>query len=127
NAQFPNVTFRYCMEDAAWLEAAPHAQVIFSKRFPPAAMEKTQALRWVQAGTAGVDHLLRAGLPERGVLITNASGAHGDPISELILSHMLAFATGLHTLIRAQREQRQVQKQVLQSKFELSGQTLCVV
>ena len=62
--QFPSVEFHYCMEDAAWLETAPKAQVIFSKRFPAAAMAKTEALRWVQAGTAGVDHLLRAGLPE---------------------------------------------------------------
>jgi len=115
------------MEDAAWLETAPHVNVIFSKHWPAEAMKQTHALRWVQAGTAGVDHLLRLGLPERGVLITNSSGAHGDPISELILSHMLAFATGLHTLIRVQSERRLVQSQVIQTKFELGGQTLCVI
>lgn len=60
--QFPTIDFRYCMEDPEWLEAAPEAQVIFSKRFPAAAMAKTQALQWVQAGTAGVDHLSRARL-----------------------------------------------------------------
>ncbi len=125
--QFPQVTFHFCMEDDAWLAIAPEAGVIFSKRFPSAALEAAHNLRWVQAGTAGVERLLHAGLPERGVTITNASGAHGDPISEQILSHMLAFATGLHTLIRAQTEHRHIQAEIMRTKFELAGQTLCVV
>ncbi|MCC6455713.1 MAG: D-2-hydroxyacid dehydrogenase [Caldilineaceae bacterium] len=125
--EFPEVAFHLCLEDVEWLETAPHANVILSKRWPAEAMKRTPELRWVQAGTAGVDHLLRSDLPGRGVLITNSSGAHGDPISELILSHMLAFATGLNALIRAQSERRPMQKEVLKSKFELAEQTLCVI
>lgn len=126
-AQFPSVDFHYCMDDAAWMQSAPKANIILSKRWPAEAMKQTHALRWVQAGTAGVDHLLRSDLPGRGVTITNSSGAHGDPISELILAHMLAFATGLNTAIRAQGERRYIQKEVAQTKFELVGQTLCVI
>jgi phosphoglycerate dehydrogenase-like enzyme len=126
-AQFPTVDFHSCMEDREWLEVAPKANVIFSKRWPAEALENTPELCWVQAGTAGVDHLLRSALPRRGVTITNSSGAHGDPISEIILGHMLAFATGLNRLIRAQSEHRLIQKEVLQTKFELAGQTLCVI
>jgi phosphoglycerate dehydrogenase-like enzyme len=81
----------------------------------------------VQAGTAGVELLLAAGLVERGVLLTNASGAHGVPMAELTLSMMLAFATGLHTLIRAQEACQWSQEQIIQTKFELEGQTLCVL
>lgn len=126
-AEFPTVDFRYCMTDAEWLESAPAANIILSKRWPAEAMKQTSQLRWVQAGTAGVDHLLRSDLPARGVTITNSSGAHGDPISELILSHMLAFATGLNRAIRAQADRRNISKEVLATKFELAGQTLCVV
>ncbi len=125
-AEFPAVDFRFCMEDAEWMEAAPSANVILSKRWPAEAMKQTGQLRWVQAGTAGVDHLLRSDLPGRGVIITNSTGAHGDPISELILSHMLAFATGLNTAIRAQGDRRYIQQEVMATKFELAGQTLCV-
>jgi phosphoglycerate dehydrogenase-like enzyme len=125
-AEFPNVDFRFCMADEEWLKNAPYANVILSKRWPAEAMKRTPQLQWVQAGTAGVDHLLRSDLPGRGVLVTNSSGAHGDPISELILSHMLAFATGLNTAIRAQAERRYIQKEVVATKFELAGQTLCV-
>jgi phosphoglycerate dehydrogenase-like enzyme len=126
-SQFPTVDFRYCMQDSEWLEVAPEANVILSKRWPAEAMKRMSKLRWVQAGTAGVDHLLRFDLSRRGVVITNSSGAHGDPISELILSQMLAFATGLNMAIRGQIERRHVQKEINRTKFELVGQTLCVV
>ena len=125
--EFPTTDFRLCLEDAEWMESAPKANIILSKRWPAEAMKLTSELRWVQAGTAGVDHLVRSDLPGRGVIITNSSGAHGDPISELILSHMLAFATGLNRAIRAQGERRYIQKEVSQTKFELVEQTLCVV
>ena len=126
-AQFPTVDFRVCVDDADWMTVAPTANVMLSKRWPAAALAQTPELRWVQAGTAGVDHLLRSELPGRGVLITNSSGAHGDPISELILAHMLAFATRLHFAIRGQSERRNAQKEMNATKFELAGQTLCVV
>ena len=126
-AEFPQVDFRFCLENDAFISAARTAQVYFSKGFPAAALEDAPHLRWVQAGTAGVERLLRAGLLARGVQITNATGAHGDPMSELILSMMLAFATGVNQLIRAQAEQRDLRGHILQNKFELAGQTLCVI
>ena len=59
----------------------------------------------MQAGTAGVDGLLRLGLRERpDVLLTNARGAHGIPMAENILTMALCFATRMHLLIRGQRE-----------------------
>lgn len=126
-SQFPTVEFHFCKEEAEWMEIAPKANIILSKRWPAEAMRQTSMLQWVQAGTAGVDHLLRSDLPARGVTITNSSGAHGDPISELILSHMLAFATGLDIAIRAQSQRRAIQKDVAKRKFELNGQTLLVI
>lgn len=126
-SQFPLVEFHLCKEDAEWMEIAPRANIIFSKRWPAEIMRQTPALRWVQAGTAGVERLLGSDLPARGVIITNSSGAHGDPIAELILSQMLAFATRLHIAIRSQSQRRAIYHDVVESKFELNGQTLLVV
>jgi phosphoglycerate dehydrogenase-like enzyme len=81
----------------------------------------------VQAGTAGVERLLALGLAERGILLTNAVGAHGVPMAEMVLAMMLAFATGLHTLLWAQRLHRRARERVIGEKFELQGQTLCVL
>jgi phosphoglycerate dehydrogenase-like enzyme len=126
-ATFPNVNFQLCRDEAAFHAVAPQADIIFSKRFFPRALDAATRLQWIQAGTAGVNHLLAMGLDKRDVLLTNASGAHGIPMAELILSMMLAFATGLHTLMRGQSRRGRVGKQVIRDKFELEGQTLCVL
>lgn len=123
---FPQVEFHLRLSEADFSAAAAHAQILFSKRFPAAALA-APGLRWVQAATAGVERLLAAGLVERGVTITNAHGAHGVPMAEVILSMMLAFATGLHSLIRVQESRRHIQQQIIHTKFELEGQTLCVI
>lgn len=125
---FPDVVFNFCPDVEPFIDSAAEANVVFTKRFPPQAFQVATKLQWVQAGTAGVDRLLDMGLRDRSdIQLTNATGAHGAPISELILSMMLAFATGLHTLIRAQQKHSIVKQQVITEKFELEGQTLGII
>jgi phosphoglycerate dehydrogenase-like enzyme len=124
---FPHIDFRLCLDMDDFTTQAAGAHILFSKSFPPAALAAAKKLHWVQAGTAGVERLLQHGLGERGVLLTNATGAHGVPMSEMILAMMLNFATGMHTLLFAQRAQQRVVDQVEREKFELEGQTLCVI
>lgn len=123
----PDLTFRFAPEPAAFVANAADAEVIFSKQFPREVLTVAQQLRWVQAGTAGVNHLLAAGLGTHEILLTNARGAHGIPMSEQILAMMFAFAIRLPTLLQAQGARRQVAAQVIREKFELEGQTLCVI
>jgi phosphoglycerate dehydrogenase-like enzyme len=124
---YPEIEFRFCPTADEFVRQAADVDIIFSKRFPPEALGRARRLRWVQAGTAGVERLLAMGLAERGVLLTNATGAHGVPMAEMILAMMLAFATGLHTLLWAQPMHRRARDGVLEAKFELEGQTLCVL
>lgn len=123
---FPAVEFRFCLDPADFVVAAADAEVIFSKSFPAGSLSAASHLRWVQAGTAGVDRVL-ASLAGRDVLLTNASGAHGVPMAELVLGMMLGFAAGLHTAIRGPEDYNSVRGRILQEKFELEGQTLCVL
>lgn len=124
---FPEVRFLVAITPQEMLSAAPEADIIFTKRLRPEVLQSAARLRWVQAGVSGVERMLAAGLRERDVLLTNARGAHGVPIAEFILSMMLAFATGLHTLARAQLQRGRVFDPVISSKFELEGQRLCVL
>ncbi|MFP3897197.1 MAG: D-2-hydroxyacid dehydrogenase [Anaerolineales bacterium] len=124
---YPDVQFLFCPHEDDFIAAAPRAHIIFTKHLPAEAVKRASQLVWVQAGTAGVNHLLDAGLGERDLLLTNASGAHGVPMAELILGMMLAFATGLNALMRAQREHARVREEIRAQKFELEGQTLCVL
>jgi len=123
----PDLEFRFSPERDHFVANAADAEIIFSKQFPPGAIAAAQKLRWIQAGTAGVNHLLTVGLAERNIVLTNARDAHGTPMAEQILAMMLAFATRLHTLIHAQTTGARVNAQVIGEKFELAGQTLCVI
>ncbi len=124
---FPNVLFITALTPEEMLSAAPEADIIFTKSLRPEVLHAANRLRWVQAGVSGVERMLAIGLRERDVLFTNARGAHGVPMAEFILAMMLAFATGLHTLIRAQGERKRVFDPVIGRKFELEGQRLCVL
>ncbi len=126
-AAHPDVAFHLCLTDEEYHAIAPVADIIFSKKFIPEAVQAATRLKWVQAGTAGVNHILAMGIDRRDVILTNARGAHGTPMAELILAQMLAFATGQHTLLRTQSARGRLRDQVIRDKFELEGQTLCVI
>lgn len=126
-AAHPDLEFRYCIDPEDYLANVPDAEIIFSKQFPAGTLERGQKLRWIQAGTAGVNHLLAAGIGARDILLTNARGAHGTPIAEQTLALMFAFANRLPTLLAAQTTHSHVAKQVIAEKFELAGQTLLVI
>ena len=121
-ARFPDVTFTLAADRDRLLEAVTGADVLFAKGVPPETWARSQRLRWYQAGMAGVDGVLPriTHLPE--LIVTTASGAHGEVISDLILAMMLSFATGLHTIERgggraftvAEREVVEVGKRAMQ-------------
>src|SRR5690349_10302383 len=71
--------------------------------FPYDLLPRAQNLRWLQQWGAGADWLLRhpeaVDLP---FVLTNASGVHAIPISEHILSYLLAFARQLPEAVRIQ-------------------------
>jgi len=57
-------------------------------------------LKWVQVSSAGVDAYLFPELVGSQVLLTNASGIHRTPISEMIMLMALALAKKLHKYIQ---------------------------
>ncbi|HXI18310.1 MAG TPA: D-2-hydroxyacid dehydrogenase, partial [Chloroflexota bacterium] len=128
---FPTVHFTFAVTKEEVLAAAPTAEVLFGKGISREILDAAVALRWVQAGTAGVDGLIRAGIAalaaERCVVLTNARGAHGAPISENILTMALCFATRMHVMLRAAPSRQKPHRRVLQEKWELEGQTMLVV
>ena len=66
-------------------------------------IDKLPNLKWAQLASAGADRILKSpAVIGREVVITNASGVHAIPISEHILSLMLAFARNLPKHMRSQ-------------------------
>jgi len=61
------------------------------------------ALRWVQSPGAGTEHDIWQSLISRGITFTNASGVHGEPIGQYVISWILAWSQGLQGQITRSR------------------------
>ena len=77
-------------------------------------------LKWVQVNSAGVEGFLFPELVNSPVLLTNASGIHRIPISEMIMAMAPVLAKKLHKYIQFKSEAmwKRVQTE------ELSGKTM---
>jgi D-2-hydroxyacid dehydrogenase (NADP+) len=124
--EFPGVEFTFAQDPAQVVAAAPEAEVILAHSLPREAVAAATRLRWVQAGTAGVSHLLYSEFRERGVALTNAR-AQGVPMAEMVLAMMFAFATRLPLFIEARPRREWVAQRAVRGKFELAGQTLVIL
>jgi D-2-hydroxyacid dehydrogenase (NADP+) len=59
-------------------------------------------LKWIHALSAGVERLNFPEIQTSQTILTNSKGIHGIPVSEHVLSLMLAFTRGLNMFIRQQ-------------------------
>ncbi|NKC69183.1 NAD(P)-dependent oxidoreductase [Vagococcus fluvialis] len=64
----------------------------------------TSSLKWVQANSAGVDHIDTNKIKEKNILLSNASGVHGNQMSESILGMIFAHTRKIKEAILAQEK-----------------------
>ena len=86
-------------------QSIAEGEILYGLRFDREMVSLMPRLRWVQAMTAGVDHLLKIGLPEREIRLT-CSRIHRVQIGEYVLMMLLALTKRLPELLRAQAEHR---------------------
>ncbi len=88
-------------DEESVLGAVRDAEVVFG-RFNKKMFLASKRLRWVQVPSAGVDRHLFPEFVDSQVVLTNSSGVHRMPISEMIFAMMLALAKRLHRFMRFQ-------------------------
>ena len=103
------------------------ADAIVAWSLTPEQLAAAPRLRWVQARTAGVEHLPLAELAARGIRLTTFSGVSAPNIAEHVLAMMLAFARRIPTLVRAQERHEWRDTATHREVFELGGQRLLLV
>jgi len=102
-----NLQFAYSVPQAA--ASAGEAEVVLCISMVPLPDQyarQASRLKWIQALGVGVDGIV--GLPSLGpdVIITNARGIHGAPVSEAALGLMFSLARDVRRSIRHQAERR---------------------
>lgn len=60
-------------------------------------------LRWVHSAAAGVGNVLKSGIADSEIILTNSAGIHGPPIGEFVVAGILHFLRGLDVAIDQQR------------------------
>jgi phosphoglycerate dehydrogenase-like enzyme len=81
----------------------PEAEVYFGFGITPDLFQLARNLRWVHSAAAGVGNVLKSGIADSDVLLTNSAGIHGPPISEFVVAGILHFMRGLDVAIDQQR------------------------
>ncbi|WP_455540126.1 D-2-hydroxyacid dehydrogenase [Terrisporobacter sp.] len=85
----------YYNEDNVSKEEVQKANIIIGK--PPVDMVKNSTnLKWLHLNTAGVDLFIKEGVLNRGVILTNSTGAYGQAVSEHMLAMLLELLKKLH-------------------------------
>jgi len=82
-----------------------------------------QQLRWLHSYSAGVDHWVFQKVRERGVCLTNSSGAAAVPIAHTVLLYLLALSRDLRGFLAAQQRHAWEPRDI----GDLQGQRLGVV
>src|SRR3954466_7251635 len=68
--------------------ADAEVEVIVGSR-PPSDLAKVPRLKWLQVGSAGVDHLSADPPWDKGVIVTNGRGVYAVPIGEYVTGMVL--------------------------------------
>lgn len=91
-------------DDAETRDHLPTADILVTQRFDEEVLTEEPGLEWIQALSAGVDGYDLDSLADRGIILTNASGVHAEPIAEQILGYLLVFERNIHRGIHQQRD-----------------------
>lgn len=81
---------------------------------------------WIHSIQAGYDRFPLDELENRGVVLTNSTGIHGDSVGETVAGYMLMLARRLGQYAR-QQERKEWTRPDWDVPFTLAGESVCVV
>jgi len=90
-------------DEESILEAARDVVIIFG-RLNKETFLAAKRLKWIHVASAGVDRYMFPELVNSQVILTNSSGVHRIPISEMAIAMMLIFAKRLHKFMQYKME-----------------------
>jgi D-2-hydroxyacid dehydrogenase (NADP+) len=96
----------------------------------PDQLAAAKKLKWMHVTAAGVTHLIRDDIRERGIEITNSRGIHAIPMGEHTIGMMIAMCHKFPAALRYQQKHLWAQQQLwdeLPRPGELHGATLLLI
>jgi phosphoglycerate dehydrogenase-like enzyme len=84
--------------------ASAEAEAYFGFGFTADLLRAAPSLRWVHSAAAGVGSVLKSGIADTDIILTNSAGIHGPPIGEFVVAGILHFMRGLDVAIAQQQQ-----------------------
>lgn len=103
------------------------ADAMIGWRITPEVFAEARRLKWIQFGSAGIDHTIFPELLDSDVILTNLAGIHTTVVAEHVIALMLALTRRLDTAIRLQDRRVYERSEIASTADELAGRTLGIV
>lgn len=91
----PDFTFEYIEANLLTKEQVSKAEIILGN-IPAKYIPEARNLKWLQLNSAGTDEYVASGILPDSVLLTNATGAYGQAVSEHMFATLLMLQKKLH-------------------------------
>ena len=85
------------------LSVIPEAEAYFGFGITADLLTAGRRLRWVHSAAAGVGNVLRSGIADTDIALTNSAGIHAIPMAEFVVGGLLHFMRGLDVAVDQQR------------------------
>jgi phosphoglycerate dehydrogenase-like enzyme len=105
--------------------ADPDLEVLVANRTPD--LSRTPKLRWMQVGSAGVDHLIPSAPWNHGLLVTNARGVYAVPLAEYAMTAILSASQKVDRRRALQAGGRWPESEVEFEATGVRGKTVVIV
>lgn len=119
--------FVICEDVDSFKREIADADAMFGYRITPEMLARAKRLKWIQFGSAGIDHTVFPELLESDVILTNFSGIHMAPVAEHVLALMLGLTRRLDIAVRQQPEHTWDRSVMADVSSELCGKTIGIV
>lgn len=119
--------FVICEDTESVMREIADADAMLGWRITPEVLDRAKRLRWIQFGSAGIDHTIFPELLDRGIVLTTLSGIHTVPVAEHVLALMLALTRRLDESMRLQSARRYERAEIASNADELAGKTIGII
>ncbi|MEN6357821.1 MAG: D-2-hydroxyacid dehydrogenase [Armatimonadota bacterium] len=103
------------------------ADVMIGWRITPEVFAEAKKLKWIQFGSAGIDHTVFPELVKSDIVLTTLSGIHTTVVAEHVLGMMLALARRFDVAARLQAAHNYDRIELAGTSTELADKTIGII
>ncbi|MDH7602401.1 MAG: D-2-hydroxyacid dehydrogenase [Armatimonadota bacterium] len=119
--------FVICSDEESAKREIVDADVVLCWKITPELFARARRLKWIQFGSAGIDHTVFPELLQSDVILTTLAGIHRVVVAEHVFALMLALARRLNLSCVLQMEHKYERSEIAATADVLAGKTIGII